>query len=430
MSISNSVLKFIRSIISIGVKPGMSFGQHRRVVTVNLAGLIVGAISCIFLISNFSSGYKLLCWLDTIIMVCGLSMPLFQRFGFVKYPPAIAVSVLSICCTISTFFYYNNAEYFLLLFMGVSFVIWDGRWLATGFALANALLFFLSQLNNHQIASGVPLWNKSIVLSICLFLYIAFLYYFRQMYGRYTKRIESQNSELVQWNRHNEKIMSIVAHDIRSPIANLHSVLTMLKEGMLTKEEFDILTGQLISQVSNLEVSITSLLSWSKNQINNPMTKKQAFSLCSLVSGVKDFLKYQLDTKQISLNTEQLKELRLFADKDQVEILIRNLVSNAIKFSYPGSTIHIRSHIENSFGGIYIEDQGKGIDPERLDKIFIANDLASTYGTNNEKGTGLGLKLAKDFALLNKGDLTISSEPGKGTKCLLLLPRVPAETKD
>ena len=425
--IGNSMLERIFSelnkLLRCGIKEDMSYAQRRKVMIVNLAGLVGGTCSLAFLVSNLMSGYLLLSGLDLLTMVCGFSMPAFQCYGYKRYPPVIAVVLFSVCCGASSYLYHNHTEYFLLLFIGVSFTIWSNRWVVTFIALLNAGLFFCLQLGVHPpVRTEVPLWNKSIVLAMCLVLYIAFLYYFKRMYTSQMLRISLQNQQLQQWNAHNEKIMSVVAHDIRSPIANVGSVLTMLKEGMLSREEFDVLATQLISQVSNLDVSITSLLGWSKNQLNNPVTSKQVFGLSSLLQEVGLFLDYQLRAKQIKLDTAGLNALWLYADKDQVEIILRNMVSNAIKFSYTDSIIFIRSAQVKGMAHIYIEDKGTGIDPEKLTHIFTPGELVSTYGTQNEKGTGLGLKLARDFARLNGGDLKVFSEQFSGTTCQLILP--------
>lgn len=423
---NNKVFAFTERLVFSGVTADMSYYESRRIMINNIAGLAGGTCAMFFFFSNLINGYILLCGLDLVAIVSGWSMPFFMKKGWNKYPPVIAILAFSSVCTLSSFFYHNFTEYFLLLFMGVCFVIYNNIFIAISLGLLNAGLFIFLQLNKRPpLILEVSEGNKAAVLIICLSIIICFLVIFKAIYRQYIEKIESQNAEMQRLNNYRERVMTVVSHDIRSPIANLSAVLTLLKQGVLSKEDFQFLSDQLLNQVNSLDSSITSLLLWSKNQLRNPQPKPVDFNIVDVIKEVTSFLEFQSDAKQIQIELSTPNDLQVWADRDQVEIILRNLLSNAIKFSYPNTRIvltvaHTDEHVE-----ISVRDYGKGIPQGQLIQIFAPDELISTLGTNNEKGIGLGLKLSRDFAKTNGGDLQLESYEGEGTRGALLLPLVP-----
>jgi two-component system, sensor histidine kinase and response regulator len=412
-----------QKLIKTGTWPSMPYQERRRIVVTNIAGISAGCFSVAFLISNYLHHYFLLCWLDLLAMLAGFSVPVFHRYNQKILPPLLVSTVFSVCCTISTFFYHSNAEYFLLLFLGVNFIIWKENRIAMACGIFNALLFFVVKVNKlPPLATGIEDWNKNTVIVISLCLYLYFLHLFKRQTNAYQNQIEAQNKELEKLNASNSKIMSAVAHDIQSPIATVYTVLSMLSDEHLEREEFRQMSGQLLSQVNNLRNNIAALLEWSKNQFADPVTQKEFIDLAGCVEGIYEFLKPQFQAKSIGLDTSDLQEPKLLADKRQVEVILRNLLSNAVKFSFPDSVVYISSHQQGSSAIIRIRDTGKGIEPFVLARLFDPGTIHSGYGTNNERGNGIGLKLCREFALGNGGDLAIESTPGKGCTSVLTLP--------
>lgn len=410
-------------LIRTGVAHDMSYRQRRQIIVTNIAGLIGGFCATVFLVSNYMTSYYDLCWLDVVTGAACLSMPLFQRKGMTLYPSAGAILTCSLCCAYSAYAYHNHTEYFLLLFMGVSFAIWDNLLLTFALATLNALLFLALQFNPYPAAvTAVPGWNKGVVLVMVLVLYLYFLYYFKRQNANYQRLIEDQNQQLRQLNLNKEKVMSVIAHDIRGPIAGVYSSLELLKDGHLEREEFDGLTGQLLSQVGNLQINIVELLEWSKSQISDLKPRKGIFLVRDILPQLLGMLRFQLDAKQVKIDTSQLQDTPVYADKAQTEVILRNLISNAVKFSYRGATVMLGCAQEEQDAVLFVQDTGQGISRENLKKIFDPAELFSTFGTDNEKGNGLGLKLCREFALQNDGDLSINSKPGEGSTCILRLP--------
>jgi len=416
-------LNFLSRVIRSGIQPDMPYHERRRIMVTNMAGLLGGTCSLIFLVSNYFSQYYLLCILDFLTLCAGYSIPIFHIRGINRYPAVFAVVLYSLCCTYSAYHYHNAAEYFLLLFIGVSFVIWDDKRLTIPLAVLNMIFFLTIQLSASASAkSYVPLWNKGAVLVIILSLYIYFLHYFSRQNRKYQQRIENQNKELQHLNMHKEKILSVLYHDIKSPIANVYASLTLLKEEIISPSEFSILTNKMLYEIGNLQLNITGLLEWSKNQFISPAPKKEHFGIREILSSTLTFLNFQYEAKEVRIDSTQTQDVQVNADRNQVEVILRNLLSNAIKFSYPGSAIEVSTFQENKFVAVRVKDYGKGIPETALEKLFDPGELVTTYGTSNEKGTGLGLKLCQEFARQNNGWITVKSDPGKGSAFTLFLP--------
>lgn len=221
-------------------------------------------------------------------------------------------------------------------------------------------------------------------------------------------------SDLIELNHLKDKLFSIIAHDLRSPFATLIEILNLLKTGNLTDEEFKNFVMLISENVEYTGGLLENLLQWSKSHIKGETMNLQSFDAFDLIeSKIKIFRKNASD-KGITLVNNTRPGLFVFADKDMVQLILRNLVSNAVKFCNAGDNITIESRASDGFITISVVDTGVGISKESLDSLF-KSDVFSTRGTNNEYGTGLGLMLCKEFAEKNGGSLYVESELGKGS---------------
>jgi len=232
-----------------------------------------------------------------------------------------------------------------------------------------------------------------------------------------TAKIESQRKELEKSNATKDKLFSIISHDLRSPIASLQDI-SELFQYYREKQDFNKLID-LGYKVSNTAASVghllDNLLSWSLNQRGGLISIPQAIHLGDITAEVVAIFKEQLESKKIVMGVNIPASLYVKSDKDMTMLIIRNVLSNAIKFSYPEGSIKVLGRASGNEILLSIQDKGTGISPERLNSIFTPGDNKSTLGTAREKGTGLGLLLVKEFMELNHGHLEIESEAGKGT---------------
>jgi len=141
-----------------------------------------------------------------------------------------------------------------------------------------------------------------------------------------------------------------------------------------------------------------------------------------LIGGVLDFLRFQVDAKEISIDMSGFGELEVRADRNELSIILRNLISNALKFSYRGAKVYLSTEQSDRMVRVLVQDTGTGMTTTQLESLFGLQDPEQSYGTENEKGNGLGLKLSKEFAARNGGNIHITSLEGTGTTVVLEIP--------
>lgn len=238
-----------------------------------------------------------------------------------------------------------------------------------------------------------------------------------------TKELNIQAEELKNSNLVKDKIFSIVAHDLRAPIKSLQTVLDFATEDDITLEELkQYLTG-IRKNVSGLNLTLENVLNWSKLQMEGASINPDLFDARLSVQTIVTFYEMMATEKGIKLDNKINDRVLIYSDKNHFEIVLRNLINNALKFSNTGSTISVCAEATaNDFIAFTVTDQGVGIPANKLDTIFNPEFTYSTFGTKNEKGTGLGLQLCCEFVNLNKGNISIKSTEGVGTAITFTFP--------
>ena len=237
--------------------------------------------------------------------------------------------------------------------------------------------------------------------------------------------IEKQNAELRAAIANRDKMYSVIAHDLRSPMASICMVLNLMVNTMsadvIGQELFELL-DKANKESEDVHELLDNLLKWTKSQTGRLNVMKQDLDLNDIIPGVVDIFEMIAMTKNIRLNYQSPgMPLIVRADNDMLKTIVRNFLSNAVKFSPEGSTIDITMcKADDDFAKISIQDYGIGIAPERLSNIFHKGD--TTYGTYGEEGSGLGLLLCADFAAKNGGDVIATSTLGEGSTFSVLVP--------
>ncbi len=227
--------------------------------------------------------------------------------------------------------------------------------------------------------------------------------------------INKQNEALEQHNKFKDKVFSIIAHDLRSPIASIQSMFSLLDQGLISQDDFMQFKKDMTHQVNTVSLLLENLLNWSKKQMQTGLlTNTSAIDVRKVVNQNLALFNEICIHKQIEINAD-VPDLQIIADTDQFDLIIRNLLSNAIKFTPKGGNISIDAKSENKKVKIAVKDSGVGMTQETINKI-LANEVVSHKGTNGEKGTGLGLSLTKEFIENNKGTFNICSKPNQGTE--------------
>jgi signal transduction histidine kinase len=266
-------------------------------------------------------------------------------------------------------------------------------------------------------------------LSIIILLLILYLYLLKQRSNKILQaahaKVNQQNSELQDLNATKDKFFSIISHDLKGPLNSLTSFSGLLinHTDSLSKEEIQMLAKDLDKTLKNLFALLENLLEWSRSQTGNIEFTPEHFDMATVLEGNKELLQAQAQSKKISLIRGDTGEVPVSAHKNSINTVVRNLISNAIKFTPEGGTITLGLRLsQNNEVVVSVADTGVGMSGDILKKLFRIDTKHSTKGTANEKGTGLGLILCKEFVEKNGGRLWVESEVGKGSVFYFTVP--------
>lgn len=239
------------------------------------------------------------------------------------------------------------------------------------------------------------------------------------------EKVTRFNEELKSLNASKDKFFSIIAHDLKSPLSGLLGFSEILYEEFdeLQDDEKKEFIGHSYQAAKNLMALLENLLEWSRMQIGSISFSPSELDIDSITTAVLDLFAQNARSKNIKLEKRIDSGIKAFADKNMFKTVLRNLISNGIKFTKDGGTITVSANVQTGYVSISVRDSGVGIGEENLRKLFKIDSGFSTLGTNKERGTGLGLMLCKELVNKNGGDIHAESELGKGTKFIFTLPK-------
>ncbi|MDT0539516.1 tetratricopeptide repeat-containing sensor histidine kinase [Croceitalea sp. P059] len=289
----------------------------------------------------------------------------------------------------------------------------------------------LIEANEKALAKQRNLINLALAI-LCIVLAISIPLYFNQkkqkrLYKELkvkTKSLRERESELNEINKTKDKLFSIIGHDLRGPIGALQGILKLFSSGDIAKEEFHSFVPKLKSDVDHILFTLNNLLSWGYAQMNGTTTRPKVNCFSKLVDNNINLLSELAASKSIKIINQLPENPMGYFDQNHIDIVVRNLVSNAIKFTPNNGLITIEAVEDKNSWKISVRDTGIGMDKPTMKKIFNDNSNLTTYGTNNEKGTGLGLNLCKEMVIKNKGEIWVESELQKGSTFYFTIPKV------
>lgn len=256
----------------------------------------------------------------------------------------------------------------------------------------------------------------AVIVLLILYAYIAKI--------KSNKKLMETSAELAELNSTKDKFFSIISHDLKNPLAAFINITEILKNNYNDLEPDD--KQEFISSIyyssKNLYALLENLLQWSRVQTGKIKFEPENFDLIMIVDNCISLVKLNSDKKEISIINQVQGGTMIYADRNMVYTVLRNFLTNAIKFTPRNGSITIYIESAGDLTKISVKDTGVGIAPEKIDKIFRIDSNFTTPGTENEHGTGLGLILAKEFAALNKGRIEVESKLGEGSTFALLVP--------
>ena len=241
------------------------------------------------------------------------------------------------------------------------------------------------------------------------------------------KEISNQNLLLETDNKTKSKLLSIISHDLRTPLVNTKGILNLVNQGMVPPHEAEDLLQQLETQYLGTTSLLDNLLFWIKGQMSGKEEDRVRIALYPLIKSLEDEHRVPLLQKKIHFKNNVDPGLFIVVEKEMIRIVCRNLISNAIKFTNENGFIELNSHI-GAHGAIYltVKDSGIGMSKEAIKKVN-AKVYYNTTGTSYEKGSGFGLMLCRDLITKYGGELIIESDPGKGSSFTI---KMPEQTKN
>ena len=239
---------------------------------------------------------------------------------------------------------------------------------------------------------------------------------------RYTLEIEKQKEELAELNNLKSKLFSVISHDLRTPLYGLRNLFKSVEQYDLPAEEIKVLIPDVVKDLHYTTDLMENLLQWAKSQMKGEALSPQLIEMNKLIQDVQQVVRLQAENKQVYLKTKAEKPVYIYADKEMIEVVLRNLISNAIKFTPKEGEVVIDVKEDEELIEVLVSDTGTGMSEEAKNKLF-GDEHFTTKGTSNESGTGLGLMICKEFLKKNGGNIHVESVLGKGSTFAFTLPR-------
>jgi len=348
-----------------------------------------------------------------------------------KYKFRLNLAV-AIFCTLGNLlfiaFYLNNSGingpgliiYLLFFFLVMSIVPKNQRliWMAVNVLVAVGLIFF--QFHHPEL---VPVkykdeFSRHLDFGYVYFFTLIIVYFIItniiSRYNREKQLAQKRAEQLELANESKNKLFSILAHDLRSPLNSIQSFLEISMEIEIEENEKRNISSSLLKETQYTGQMLINLLSWSKTQMEGVNVRLMSLDLERTLEPTLILQTSLAEEKGIKLDNRIEQHTQVIADRDMLELIIRNLVNNAVKFTPAGGEIIVSSEIHGHECWIKIKDTGIGIAQHEYENIFSLNS-ESTYGTNQEKGVGLGLVLCKEFITMQHGRIWVESTLNVGT---------------
>jgi two-component system, sensor histidine kinase and response regulator len=266
------------------------------------------------------------------------------------------------------------------------------------------VIFFLTRYRRLQERSNAELALKNLAIE------------------QQKEEILSQAETLQQLNTLKSKLFSVISHDLRGPMATLHSLLDLLSRKKLSPEEFISVAEKLKNNLDLTQRTLENLLNWSLSQMEGMRTESRVINMKAMIVEACALMKEVAGRKNIQIIMETEDELQVTADSDQLQLILRNLIHNAIKFSKPDQQVFISASREADYCVISVSDSGIGMTKEEIETVLGSRNHFSKVGTLQEKGTGLGLLLCQEFIKMNGGEMNIRSNVNQGTHVTFTVP--------
>jgi signal transduction histidine kinase len=341
---------------------------------------------------------------------------------FLSYRPLLLFLVAAIASYIA-YFYKNGNEYRFLIMIVAAVVLCEKKWQYILFTLFVSITFVIIRLDDLTISdmSGLIIIEKSVKLLFPLFFLSICLFYFKDIYFKNQYKLETAYDELTKSKEEKDRILNVVAHDLRSPLSGISGISKM----MLADDKLTDSTKEMFKLIEHSAESTIRLISdLMQTNINSAdQYQFKPIELNKLLRQSLQILVFTAKGKNIIIEANIAKQnILISADEDKIDRVISNLVTNAIKFSKTESIVHVILTQNEEFVELVVKDNGIGIPVNMQDRIFDLFTTAKRKGTAGEKSFGLGLAICKKIVEVHGGQINLESKEGIGSTFIVKLP--------
>lgn len=296
------------------------------------------------------------------------------------------------------------------------------------FLLVNTIIYLI-QFYRPELIINFPSererWvDNYITLIYCSFFIYLIIRFLHRNYSSEREKVEKSEKQLSRLIADKDQLISILAHDLKSPFNGLLGLSDILSKnaGSYSPEKIELLAKRINQSAQSTYSLLEDLLLWTSSQSGKIAFEPQSINLHNICKEIAGELESSAGSKKITIKNGVQEELNLYADRRMIKTILRNLISNAIKFTRAGGQIDIFSIYSGSNHLVSVTDNGIGIPPKKLSKLFDINQVISTPGTSNESGTGLGLLICKEFVEKHNGNIWAESEESQGSTFYFTIP--------
>lgn len=402
----------------------------RFILLYSLIGLFSTLTLFIYLVVDYSEEYF------NFLVAVSITIPIlavtayFAKKQKINLASSFAILTILMGSIGSVNLHFASGLSLIMIFILSTMFITINKWQtlsAHGMMLTAVIFKLLIELKlisfNSHLSSNLST-NDVIFISIFLlsiFVYAINITFVLSKGMKDSERLKRTSEELSETVVMKDRFLSLISHDLRGPMGGINELANALHEG--TVEANDVTLSMLKTTCNNTTTLLESLLSWSKVQSQNYELHPTQFEVKSTANITLQLLERLATNKGLSLTNNISKEAKLDADRSMIQSVIRNLISNAIKFSLKGGNISIWEEQTSEGMKIFVKDEGIGMSEKHLDNLFKNHTVNSTPGTSNEKGAGIGLVMSRDFIKAHGGDMGAKSKLQKGSTFWFTIPQ-------
>lgn len=427
-----------QKLLTIGLRPGLSALDEQRVRLWNVINICTGILELSLGLMDivWGSGFISIIMISAFIVI-NIILYLFlsthqYTLGFVYAYVLTHIIVIVIAGVNRKLGNVDESQIVIIGIAAMGIILFDG-YLQMAAMLFNVAVYWLILLvvKNESYTWGFRNYYTNIINFTVSYFFIGVCIYFtKSIFRRYqalllerNEQLSRQTLDLEELSQFKSRLLVVVSHDLRSPLYNLQNIIKLFHDGELTIQQSKNNLREIQLKTNEVSQLLSNLLNWANLQIRGYKGMVVKLPVCEVVDEALLYLRDEISLKEIHVENKVAVNVMGWCDENHLELILRNLLNNAVKFSYPSGTITIEAEEKPHEVIISIKDRGTGIEAADLEMMLAGNSRFSIPGTSGEKGTGLGLWISREFIHKNGGNFWATPHEGGGTIVYFTLPK-------